>query len=73
MIYAFFAAGGVRSAKAATPAQAHAGITASEFVVLPGSSRMSQAERPDLTPGLIRGWLVGVEPRCVADRIAASR
>jgi len=46
---------------AATPAQAHAGITAPEFVVLPGCSRIAQAERPDLTPGLIRGWLVGVE------------
>jgi hypothetical protein len=49
------------SAEAATPAQAHFGITGSEFVVLPGRSRMAQAERPGLTLGLIRGWLVGVE------------
>jgi hypothetical protein len=30
-------------------------------VVLPGCSRMAQAERPDLTAGLTRSWQVGVE------------
>lgn len=30
-------------------------------MVLPGCSHMPQAERPDLTPGLVRGWLAGVE------------
>jgi hypothetical protein len=30
-------------------------------VVLPGCSRMAQAERPDLTLGHIRGWQVGAE------------
>jgi hypothetical protein len=49
------------SSKAATPAQAHVGITGSKFVVLPGCSRMAQAERPDLTAGLTRSWQVGVE------------
>ena len=37
------------------------GIHESEFVVLDGCSHMSQAERPDLTLGLVRGWLAGVE------------
>jgi hypothetical protein len=41
--------------------QAHAGIPSSQFVVLPGCSHIAQAERPDLTPGLVRGWLTGVE------------
>jgi proline iminopeptidase len=45
----------------ATVAQAHAGIPGSQFVVLPGCSHMAQAERPDLTLGLVRGWLAGVE------------
>jgi len=40
---------------------AHDGIHGSEFVVLDGCSHMSQAERPDLTLGLVRGWLAGVE------------
>jgi hypothetical protein len=62
MIYSLFTAGGgFLSAKAATPAQAHVGITGSKFVVMPGCSRMAQAERPDLTVGLIRSWQVGVE------------
>jgi hypothetical protein len=30
-------------------------------VVLRGRSHMAQAERPDLTPGLVCGWLAGVE------------
>lgn len=45
----------------ATVAQAHDGIAGSQFVVLPGCSHMSQAERPDLALGLVRGWLAGVE------------
>ncbi len=45
----------------ATVAQAHAAIAGSQFVVLPGCSHMSQAERPDLALGLVRGWLAGVE------------
>jgi hypothetical protein len=51
---------GCVSATAATPAsvaQAHVSITGSRFVVLLGCSRMAQAERPDLTLGLVRGWL----------------
>jgi L-proline amide hydrolase len=45
----------------ATVGQAHEAIPGSQFVVLPGCSHMSQAERPDLVLGLVRGWLVGVE------------
>jgi len=45
----------------ATVAQAHNAIPGSQFVVLPGCSHMGQAERPDLTVGLVRGWLAGVE------------
>ena len=45
----------------ATMRPAHHGIHGSEFVVLDGCSHMSQAERPDLTLGLVRGWLAGVE------------
>jgi L-proline amide hydrolase len=45
----------------AAVAQTHAGIPGSQFVVLPGCSHMTQAERPDLTLGLVRGWLAGVE------------
>ena len=45
----------------ATVAQAHTGIPGSQFIVLPGCSHMAQAERPDLTVGLVRGWLAGVE------------
>ncbi len=49
----------------ATVAQAHERIARSQFVVLPGCSHMSQAERPDLALGLVRGWLVGVEASLV--------
>ncbi len=45
----------------ATVAQAHAAMPRSQFVVLDGCSHMSQAERPDLAVGLVRGWLAGVE------------
>jgi len=45
----------------ATVAQAHDAIPGSQFVVLAGCSHMGQAERPDLTLGLVRGWLAGVE------------
>jgi pimeloyl-ACP methyl ester carboxylesterase len=45
----------------ATVRQAHEGIAGSEFAVLDGCSHMSQAERPDLALGLVRGWLAGVE------------
>ena len=45
----------------ATMEVAHSGIPGSRFVVMPGCSHMSQAERPDLTLGLLRGWLYGVE------------
>jgi L-proline amide hydrolase len=45
----------------ATVGQAHKGIPGSQFVVLPGCSHMSQAERPDLALGLVRGWLAGIE------------
>src|SRR6266704_1679897 len=45
----------------ATVAQAHERIGGSQFVVLPGCSHMGQAERPDLTLGMVRGWLAGVE------------
>ena len=45
----------------ATVRHAHERITGSSFVVLKGCSHMSQAERPDLALGLVRGWLDGVE------------
>jgi L-proline amide hydrolase len=45
----------------ATVDQAHQAISGSRFVVLPECSHMSQAERPDLALGLVRGWLAGVE------------
>jgi proline-specific peptidase len=45
----------------ATVEQAHRGIPGSRFVVMEGCSHMSQAERPDATLGLVRGWLEGVE------------
>jgi len=45
----------------ATVAGAHQRIAGSQFVVLPGCSHMGQAERPDLTLGLVRGFLAGVE------------
>src|SRR5215472_9837922 len=45
----------------ATVRQAHEGIPGSQFAVLDGCSHMSQAERPDLALGLVRGWLAGVE------------
>ena len=44
-----------------TVALAHERIRGSQFVVLPGCSHVSQAERPDLALGLVRGWLAGVE------------
>jgi L-proline amide hydrolase len=45
----------------ATVEQAHRAIPGSQFVVMPGCSHMSQAERPDATLGLVRGWLAGTE------------
>jgi L-proline amide hydrolase len=36
-------------------------IRRSQLVVLPGCSHMSQAERPDLVLGVVRGFLAGVE------------
>jgi proline-specific peptidase len=45
----------------ATVGQAHEAIPGSQFVVLPGCSHMSQAERSDLVLGLVRGWLAGIE------------
>jgi L-proline amide hydrolase len=45
----------------ATVAPAHEAIRGSQFVVLPGCSHMSQAERPDLVLGLVAGFLAGVE------------
>jgi L-proline amide hydrolase len=45
----------------ATVRAAHEGIPGSQFVVMPGCSHMSQAEKPDATLGLVRGWLAGVE------------
>ncbi len=45
----------------ATVRQAHEAIPGSRFTVLEGCSHMSQAERPDLALGLVRGWLAGVE------------
>jgi len=45
----------------ATMSQAHKAIPGSQFEVMAGCSHMSQAERPEATLGLIRGWLAGVE------------
>jgi len=45
----------------ATVSQAHQLIPRSQLYVLPGCSHMSQAERPDLALGLVRGYLAGVE------------
>ena len=45
----------------ATVNQAYEAIPGSQFVVLEGCAHMSQAERPDLTLGMLRGWLAGVE------------
>jgi len=45
----------------ATVAPAHEGIGGSSFFVMQGCSHMSQAERPEATLGLIRGWLAGIE------------
>jgi L-proline amide hydrolase len=45
----------------ATVRQAHAAMPGSQFVVVPGCSHMTQAERPDLALGLVGGWLAGVE------------
>ncbi len=45
----------------ATVALAHKAIPGSQFLVMPGCSHMSQAEQPELTLGLLRGWLAGVE------------
>jgi proline-specific peptidase len=44
-----------------TVAPAHAAIRGSSFFVMQGCSHMSQAERPEATLGLVRGWLAGVE------------
>jgi L-proline amide hydrolase len=40
---------------------AHAAIPGSQFVVMPGCSHMSQAEKPEATLSLVRGWLAGIE------------
>ena len=45
----------------ATVQDAHERIPGSRFVVMSGCSHMSQGERPDLTLGLVRGWLAGRE------------
>jgi L-proline amide hydrolase len=45
----------------ATVRQAHDRIPGSQFVIVPGCSHMSQAERPDMALGLVRGFLAGVE------------
>jgi L-proline amide hydrolase len=45
----------------ATVREAHEAIPGSQFFVLEGCSHMAQAERPDLTLGMLRGWLAGVE------------
>jgi len=45
----------------ATVREAHEAIPGSQFFVIEGCSHMAQAERPDLTLGLLRGWLAGVE------------
>ncbi|HUJ06812.1 MAG TPA: proline iminopeptidase-family hydrolase [Streptosporangiaceae bacterium] len=52
----------------ATVSQAHERIAGSQFVVMPGCSHMSQAERPDLALGLVRGWLAGAESAHGASR-----
>jgi len=52
----------------ATVELAHERMPGSQFVVLPGCSHMGQAERPDLTLGLVRGWLAGVESGITASR-----
>lgn len=44
-----------------TVEQAHKAIPGSRFEVMTGCSHMSQAERPEATLGMIRGWLDGVE------------
>lgn len=41
--------------------QAHEGIPGSEFVMTSGCSHVPQAERPEATLGMIRGWPAGVE------------
>jgi L-proline amide hydrolase len=45
----------------ATVRQAHQAIRGSKFEVMTGCSHMSQAERPEATIGMVRGWLAGVE------------
>jgi proline-specific peptidase len=45
----------------ATVELAHKAIAGSQLIVMPGCSHMSQAEQPELTVGLLRGWLAGVE------------
>jgi proline-specific peptidase len=45
----------------ATVREAHEAIPGSQFFVMEGCSHMAQAERPDLTLGMLRGWLAGVE------------
>jgi L-proline amide hydrolase len=45
----------------ATVELAHKALPESQFLVMPGCSHMSQAEQPELTLGLLRGWLAGVE------------
>jgi len=45
----------------ATVSQAHGAITGSRFEVMAGCSHMAQAEAPEATLGLLRGWLAGVE------------
>ena len=52
----------------ATVRQAHDRIRGSRFVIIEGCSHMSQAERPDLVLGLIRGWLAGVEVTTASSR-----
>jgi len=51
----------------ATVELAHKAIPGSQFSVTPGCSHMSQAEEPELTLGLLRGWLAGVEASLVHD------
>ena len=41
--------------------------------MLPGCSHMSQAERPDLALGLVRGWLAGVEASLTSERLTSER
>jgi len=45
----------------ATVTQAHEAISGSSFFVMQGCSHMSQAERPEATLGMVRGWLAGIE------------